>query len=40
MARTRYPTNPNKQDVLLLELLAYFGKRYPKPTLKVRDIEI
>ncbi len=42
MARTRYPTNPNKQDVLLLELLArkYSGKRYPKPTLKYDKSQI
>lgn len=31
LSREKYPTNPKKQDDLLLELLEDLGKKYPKP---------
>jgi len=36
IARERYPANPKKQDDLLLELLEDLGKKYPKPTGRVK----
>jgi len=34
ISRERYPTNPRKQDELLLDLLEDLGRKYPKPSLK------